>query len=88
MRWFGRDRLVTGAALAILAIAIVDVMHFSQGWVQFGYRFSLDYAPFGLILMALALEAGGRSSWLGYALIGLSIVVVGWGVVWGHLLGW
>ncbi len=88
LRWFGRDRLVTGAALAVLAIAIVDVMHFSQGWVQFGYRFSLDYAPFGLILLALALEAGGRLRWFGYGLIGLSIVVVGWGVVWGHLLGW
>ncbi len=88
LRWFGRDRLVTGAAVAVLAIALVDLMHFSQGWVQFGYRFSNDYAPFGLILLALALEAGGWLRRVGYVLIGLSILIVGWGVAWGHLLGW
>jgi len=88
LRWFGRDRLVTGAAIAVLAIALVDLMHFSQGWVQFGYRFSNDYAPFGLILLALALEAGGRLRRLGYVLIALSIAIVAWGVTWGHLYGW
>ena len=50
LRWLGRDRLVTGAAVAVLLIAVVDLMHFSQGWVQFGYRFSNDFAPFGLLL--------------------------------------
>ncbi|HSS36138.1 MAG TPA: hypothetical protein VLR93_07665, partial [Patescibacteria group bacterium] len=88
LRWFGRDRLVTGAALAVLLIAIVDLMHFSQGWVQFGYRFSNDYAPFALLLVALALEAGGRLRRIGYGLIALSIAIVAWGVTWGHLLGW
>ena len=88
LRWWGRDRLVTGAAIAVGAIAVVDLMHFSQGWVQFGYRFSNDYAPFGLILLALALDAGRRLRWLGYVLIAVSIAIVGWGIVWGHLLGW
>jgi hypothetical protein len=88
LRWLGRDRLVTGAAIAIVLIAIVDLMHFSQGWVQFGYRFSNDYAPFGLLLLALALEAGGRLRRLGYALIALSIAIVTWGVAWGHIFGW
>ena len=88
LRWFGRDRLVTGAALAVLLIAVVDLMHFSQGWVQFGYRFSNDYAPFALLLVALALEAGGRLRRIGYGLIALSIAIVAWGVTWGHLLGW
>ena len=31
-------------------------MHFSQGWVQFGYRFSNDVAPFALVLVALGFE--------------------------------
>jgi hypothetical protein len=88
LRWFGRDRLVTGAAIAVLLIAVVDLMHFSQGWVQFGYRFSNDYAPFGLLLLALALDAGRRLRRLGYVLIGMSIAIVAWGVLWGHLLGW
>jgi hypothetical protein len=41
-----RDRRVAGGLLATLVIALVNLMHFSQGWVQFGYRFSLDFAPF------------------------------------------
>jgi len=88
LRWFGRDRLVTGAVIAVALIALVDVMHFSQGWVQFGYRFSNDYAPFALLLFALALEAGRRTRRLGYVLIVISIAIVTWGVAWGHLLGW
>ena len=31
-------------------------MHFSQGWVQFGYRFSNDFVPFALLLVALGFE--------------------------------
>ncbi len=88
LRWFGRDRLVTGAAIAVLLIAVVDLMHFSQGWVQFGYRFSNDYAPFGLLLFALALDAGRRLRRLGYVLSGASVAIVAWGVLWGHLFGW
>ncbi|MEA2520212.1 MAG: hypothetical protein QOF49_2292, partial [Chloroflexota bacterium] len=34
LRWgYGLSRLVTGAALAVLVIAVVNLMHFSQGWV-------------------------------------------------------
>ncbi|MEO5939438.1 MAG: hypothetical protein ABIZ72_00960, partial [Candidatus Limnocylindrales bacterium] len=57
IRWgFGRSRLVTGAGLAILIVALVNLMHFSQGWVQFGYRFSLDFAPWAVLLVAIGLE--------------------------------
>ena len=57
VRWgFGRSRLVTGAALAVLIIALVNLMHFSQGWVQFGYRFSLDFAPWAILLVAIGFE--------------------------------
>jgi hypothetical protein len=57
LRWgYGRARLVTGAALAVLLIAIVNLMHFSQGWVQFGYRFSNDFAPWALLLVAIGLD--------------------------------
>ena len=60
-----RDRRVAGALLATVAIAAVNLMHFSQGWVQFGYRFSLDFAPFLLVAVALGTErllgAGGAA---------------------------
>ncbi len=85
---FGRDRLVTGAALAVAFIAFVNLMHFSQGWVQFGYRFSNDFAPFALLLVALGLVRLGRVGWRGGLLIGASIAINLWGVIWGLVLGW
>jgi hypothetical protein len=88
LRGWGKGRLVSGAALSVLLIAIANLMHFSQGWVQFGYRFSNDFIPFLLLLVALGIErVGGMRRWV-VALIGISIAVNLWGVVWGHLLGW
>ena len=87
VRWWGLDRLVTGCLLAVAAIATVNLMHFSQGWVQFGYRFSNDFAPFALILVALVLRASRRRT-VGYVLIGASMIINLWGVAWGHLFGW
>lgn len=51
-----RRRIALGAGLAILLISVVNLMHFSQGWVQFGYRFSIDSLPFALLLVALGID--------------------------------
>jgi hypothetical protein len=83
-----RTRLVAGAGLAVVAIAVADLMHFSQGWVQFGYRFSNDFIPFLLILVALGMDRIGGVRRSVVALIAISIAVNLWGVTWGHLLGW
>jgi hypothetical protein len=103
LRWgLARSRVVTGAALAVLLITVVNLMHFSQGWVQFGYRFSNDFVPWALLLVAIGLErvvAWGtrRTGWqltarlaiLGAGLlVVLSVAVNFWGVVWGDALGW
>ena len=45
--------------LAVLAIALVNLMHFSQGWVQFGYRFSNDFVVFALPLVAVGMQRRG-----------------------------
>ena len=91
-RAYGRSRLVTGAVLAIVVISVVNLMHFSQGWVQFGYRFSNDAAPFGLLLVALGMERlARRHAWAMPAAAGLvvlSIAINLWGVIWSRLLGW
>jgi hypothetical protein len=70
-------------------------MHFSQGWVQFGYRFSNDTVPFALVLVAIGfaqlLDGSARSRWampVAVGLIVLSLAINWWGVVWGRLLGW
>jgi len=91
-----RDRRVAGALLATLAIAAVNLAHFSQGWVQFGYRFSLDFAPFLLVAAGLGAERflgsrgvprRGRRALVG-GLVILSIAVQAWGIAWARTLGW
>lgn len=82
-----RRRLVAGAAVAVLLVALADLSHFSQGWVQFGYRFSNDFAPFATVLVALGI-ARLRAGWLSLALVAASIVINAWGVYWGITLGW
>ncbi len=82
-------RLKVGASLAVAAIALFNLAHFSQGWVQWGYRFSLDFMPFLLPLVAIgAAKANGRPRMLALALLGLGATVNFWGVAWGKMLGW
>ncbi|MGH2408091.1 MAG: hypothetical protein ACRDF7_08455 [Candidatus Limnocylindrales bacterium] len=82
-----RRRIVLGAALAVGAVALIDLSHFSQGWVQFGYRFSNDFAPFLLVLTTLGLARAGVRWWT-IGLVAVSIAVNAWGVYWGVVLGW
>jgi hypothetical protein len=91
----GRRRIVLAATLAILLVSIANLMHFSQGWVQFGYRFANDTVPFALVLVAIGtsrlVDRVPTRRWampLVVALIGLSVAVNAWGVAWGRLLGW
>jgi hypothetical protein len=83
-----RSRLVVGAALAVLLIAFVNLMHFSQGWVQFGYRFSNDFVAFALPLVAVGMQRRGGVGLLGFWLIAASVAINLWGVIWGNILGW
>ncbi len=90
LRRLRRSRLIAGAALAVLIVAFVNAMHFSQGWVQFGYRFSLDFVPWALLLVAIGMERLRTSAGVAIAigLVVVSIAVNWWGVVWGNVLGW
>jgi hypothetical protein len=87
---YGRSRLVSGGILVVAIIAIVNLMHFSQGWVQFGYRFSLDFLPWAIVLVAMGLERLRSSAAIavGWGLIVVSVAVNLWGVVMGNALGW
>ena len=83
-------RLTIGAGLATIVVALFNLGHFSQGWVQWGYRFSLDFIPFLLPLVALgaARAADGRPRLTAYVLVVGGAAINLWGVVWGQLLGW
>ncbi len=83
----GRRRWAAGVVLAVAAIALLNLMHFSQGWVQFGYRFSNDFAPFAMIPVALGIAVYGvRPATV--ILVALSVLINAWGVYWGVTLGW
>jgi hypothetical protein len=53
-----RDRgpLHTTLWLCVAAVALPSLLYQNSGWVQFGYRFSLDY----LVLLLMLLAIGGR----------------------------
>jgi len=42
--------------LSVAAVAVPSLLYQNSGWVQFGYRFSLDY----LVLLVMLLAIGGR----------------------------
>ena len=83
-----RSRLVAGAFLAVVAIAFVNLLHFSQGWVQFGYRFSNDFVAFALPLVAVGMQRRGGVGLLAFWLIAASVAINLWGVIWGNVQGW
>jgi hypothetical protein len=93
VRRYGRSRLATGASLAVLLVVLIDLMHFSQGWVQFGYRFSNDALPFALPLVAIGIDSltDGSRRWAMPLVLGLvvvSIAVNTWGLIWALKFGW
>ena len=70
--------------IGAVAIALVEFMHYAQGWVQFGYRFALDFMPFLLILLALRF----KSIFKHIILLIISIFASTWGTLWAIKLGW
>jgi len=58
--------------LCVAAVALPSLLYQNSGWVQFGYRFSLDYMA--LLIMLLAI--GGRPlTWLAKTLIIAGIAI-------------
>ena len=73
------NKLSKYSALAILCILPPLITHGTVGFTQFGYRFSLDFTPFLILLTAKGMRENLR--WLEKALIILSLLVNLWGVV-------
>ncbi len=86
----GRNALRTGLWLTIGLISIPLLFHWTQGWVQFGYRFMLDFAPFLLILTAWGFD-DNRTSGAMRVQVFLVVVSIGagfWGRYWANQLAW
>ncbi len=72
-------RLKLPAMVALAACAVPGLFYQNTGYSQFGFRFSLDYTPYVLLLVAV-------SGWkllkpLPAALSALSVAVAFWGAV-------
>ena len=67
--------------MAIFLVSIPAVTYYCQGWVQFGYRYLLDFAPFLLILTALGFEdnQSPTSTRIKVLLVAVAIVAGFWG---------
>ncbi len=72
-----RARLLWSAT-ALVAIPVL--LYYGGGFIQYGYRYSLDFTPFLLALVALGRKQ--RFGWLERVLIVASIASVGYGVLW------
>lgn len=75
-----RDKLVIACWAAIVPIMIAIFLFAATGWTQFGYRYALDIYPFLLLLVVRAI--GNDMRWYHKVLIGLSIAVNLWGIIW------
>ncbi|MDB4986500.1 MAG: hypothetical protein JWN04_1678 [Myxococcaceae bacterium] len=58
------DARIVGLWLAVIPIALVDLCYQNSGWVQFGYRFALDYMPMLIVLLALGRRRFGPGFYL------------------------
>lgn len=74
-----RRRLTLPMVLTVLATALPGLFYQNTGYMQFGFRFSLDYTPHLLVLVAL----GGWSfrALFVRALFGLGFLVNFWGAL-------
>ena len=66
------------SAAALVAIPVF--LYYGGGFVQYGFRYSLDFTPFLLALVALGRRS--RFGWLDRVLIVASIASVSYGVLW------
>lgn len=83
--WAGfRDRTARLLWVAAALVALPVLLYYGGGFQQYGFRYSLDFTPFLVALMAI-----GSRRWVGWPerlLIVFSICSVYYGVLWG--LGW
>jgi hypothetical protein len=75
-----QERLPIACWAAIIPTALIIFSFAFVGYAQFGYRYSLDFAPFLWLLVAYAARDGMK--WHHWLLFGASIAVNLWGVLW------
>jgi hypothetical protein len=72
-------RLVVPVVLTLVACAGPGLLYQNSGYAQFGFRFSLDYTPYVMVLVALGGWSLRKPLVIGIA--GVAVVVNFWGAV-------
>lgn len=70
--------LFRAAAASAAAVAVPNLLYQNTGWIQFGYRFSNDFAPLLFLMLALGARRLGVPFWL---LCAFSVLVNGFGAL-------
>jgi hypothetical protein len=71
-----RPRLWRILWITLAAVALPGFLYQNNGWQQFGFRFSLDYTPYLILLLALSGRALDGVFWL---LAAIGVAVNAWG---------
>jgi len=71
-----RPRLWRSLWLATAAVAVPGFFYQNNGWQQFGFRFSVDYTPYLIVLLALSGRILDGLFWL---LAAIGVAVNAWG---------
>jgi len=74
-----KKKLVYSSLIAVLAILVISLIKGGNGFTQFGFRYSLDFLPFLLIITTSGIN--NKFTWWAKLLIILSIFVNLWGVI-------
>jgi hypothetical protein len=79
-----RSPLVQACWLGVLCILVPVITYYGVGWIQFGFRYALDFVPFLMVLVALGLPR--PMTLLSRVLVLVSVAVSLWGTLW--LISW
>lgn len=75
-----RDSLAQACWLGLIAVLLPLLAYYGIGYVQFGYRYALDFMPFLIVLTGLGMK--DRITRTSRTLILASIIICLWGAVW------
>ncbi|MCA9606940.1 MAG: hypothetical protein KC619_15140 [Myxococcales bacterium] len=68
--------LIIGLMVSTALVAIWDLSYQNSGWVQFGYRFALDYMPALVVLLALS-QRRYNAVWIGALVFAIGVNLFG-----------
>ena len=82
-----KDSLVKVMWVTILLMFLLLSLRGGTGWIQFGYRYAVDFYPFLIFLTIKGVSRTGLK-WHHWALLIIGVTVNLWGVLWINHFGW